>query len=92
MSKEENLTIECDNQIMDVSNVTGIVKIVNVGKAQQVTLGIDYLKGLLDVVTMLEAQGYTEVTLTVQSDHPIIVGGKKYGFAIAPRIHKENDE
>lgn len=71
--------------------VYGFVNILDLEKAQQVRLGIDFFKELLEIVVSLEKIGFDELVLTVEKNSPIVIGSLEGGIALAPRIREDID-
>lgn len=77
-----------DSHLSD-DRVTGFVRIAKLGKAQQTTIEIQRLRELSNILGALDNLGINEVVVTVEKDSPMVIGSKKIGLAIAPRVHKE---
>jgi len=67
----------------------GFVKILKLENAQQVTLDSEQLIKLLKLAKDLKEIDFEEITLTVEKDQPIVIGGKTFGIALAPLIREE---
>ena len=67
----------------------GFVKILKLENAQQVTLDSDQLTKLLKLAKDLKEIGFEEITITVEANQPLIIGGKNIGIALVPLIEEE---
>lgn len=86
------LKIDSATDAMDDSRVTGFVKIRDLGEAQQVWVGTKHFAKIAKLVADLRAFDFPAIYITVQKDHPLIIGGKQFGFAIAPRVEEDETE
>jgi len=85
--EKNNMKLETpDDTEMDPLNIFGFVKIKNLENAQQATFNIEYLEQLLKTVTTLKKAGFEKLVITLETDSPIIIGGKNIGLALSPRI------
>jgi len=75
-----------DKTEMNPITTTGFVKIAKLENAQQATFNIEYLEQLLKIVTTLKKAGFEKLVITLETDSPIIIGGKNIGLALSPRI------
>jgi len=75
--------------LLNQDQTGGLVKIKEKGKAQQTPLNVDYLIRFLEMCKSFKRFGIETIWITVEDNHPIVVGGKKIGFALAP--YEEGD-
>ena len=73
-------------QDLNHDKTLGFVKIEEKGKAQQTTVSTKTLAKAVKFLADLENLGFETVTLTVENDQPLVIGGKVLGIGIAPRI------
>jgi hypothetical protein len=78
-----------EKTVQNNSITMGFVTIEKLDGGQQVKLGIELFKQLLEAVVKLEDLGFDELVLTVEKDAPIIIGSFHAGLALAPRIKKD---
>jgi len=76
-----------DKTETDPTRITGFVKIAKLENAQQATFNIEYLEQLLKTVTTLKNAGFETLTITLETDSPLVIGGKNIGLALSPRIN-----
>ena len=67
----------------------GFVKILKLENAQQVTLDTKQFVKLLKLAKDLKEIGFEEITITVETNQPLIIGGKNIGIALVPLIEEE---
>ena len=84
---EKDLKVEGTDLSPD--RTVGFVKIVELGKAQQVTVRTALMAKVTKFLAQLEKMGFEYVTVTVQKDKPLILGGKNIGIGIAPCYEEE---
>jgi len=87
MSGKDDLAFEGTDITED--RVIGFVHITNKGKAQQVTVNIKLLSKATKFLESLANMGFEKVTVTVQDNKPLILGGKQIGLGIAPTMEEE---
>jgi len=75
-----------EKTVMNDWRTVGFCVISDLENAQQVRLGLEYFKDLLEIVLSLEKLGFSELVLTVEKNHPIVIGSLDSGIALAPRI------
>ena len=72
----------------------GFVEITEIENAKRICLHIKEIKRILKLMSVLGELGYESVYITIDDKSPMIVGGKKFGIAIAPSYCKgdENED
>jgi hypothetical protein len=71
------------------NNTVGFVRIIDLGDAQQVTVDTTRLARTISFLQSMQKMGFDHVTITVQKNKPLIIGGKQIGVGIAPAIDVE---
>ena len=67
----------------------GFVVIEDLGNAQQVCVDAQKLIIVLRIVQQLVKLGFGDVIITVETNHPLIIGRRQMGIGIAPRVMEE---
>ena len=75
-------------QSMNRAQTVGFVEIKDLGDAQQVTIEAEKMAKIGKLIETLVKLGYEKITITVEKDNPLIIGGKSVGIAIAPIIEE----
>jgi len=83
--------MKLEGKDINPNSTSGFVRIIKLDKAQQITLDINLFSKLVKLVKDLKDLGFSEITLTVEANQPLIIGGKKIGLALAP-VYTENGE
>lgn len=81
-----------EKTVQNNSITMGFVTIEKLDGAQQVRLGIELFKKMLEAVVKLEDLGFDELVLTVEKNSPIVIGSLHAGLALAPRITEKDRE
>ena len=81
------MKFEKGNEMMNEEHTLGFITISDLGNAQQGKFNIKMIKKLSKLADTLEKLGFYEITLTLENGCPLIIGSKKNGIALAPRIH-----
>lgn len=74
---------------MNVEHTMGFVAITELGNAQQVTVSVERLMHIGRLAEVLGKLGFEDITVTVETDMPIVLGGKSSGIGIAPVITED---
>lgn len=81
--------MEIEGSDLNTERVLGFVKITDKGDAQQVTVSTKLLAKIAKFLESMEKMGFENVTVTVEKDRPLILGGKEMGIGIAPVIEDD---
>ncbi len=68
---------------------SGFVVIEDLENAQQVTVDAKKLAVMLRIVQQLEKLGFDKITITVENNNPIVIGGRRIGIALVPTLEEK---
>lgn len=74
---------------MSADHTMGFITITELENAQQVTVSVRKMMHMGRLAEVLEKLGFEDITITVETNNPLILGGKSSGIGIAPVITED---